>query len=64
MTNHSISNPTKITIFILGLLVFTVSTTTVLANPPKELIKIKGEAVGIQDAQKIYLQRYHNKMFL
>jgi peroxiredoxin len=34
-----------------------------VANPVKEKIKISGEAVGIADLQKVYLQRYLNKMF-
>lgn len=29
----------------------------------KELVNIRGEAVGVGDSRKIYLQRYHNKMF-
>jgi peroxiredoxin len=63
MIKRSINRPGKSSLFLLCLLALTASTLTALANPPIELIKIKGEAVGIQDAQKIYLQRYYNKMF-
>lgn len=45
---------------LLALLTGRAGTTTSL---PKELIRIKGEAVGIDNNRKVYLQRYQNKMF-
>jgi peroxiredoxin len=47
----------------LFVLFVTAFTTELRANPIKEKIKISGETVGIADLQKVYLQRYFNKMF-
>ncbi|RYZ95636.1 MAG: DUF4369 domain-containing protein, partial [Moraxellaceae bacterium] len=51
-------------ILTLTVLVACILTSTpALANPSKEVVKIKGEAIGLADAKKVYLQRYYNKMF-
>lgn len=63
MIKKSINPTTRTSLVILSLLAFIASSLTALADPPKELIKIKGEAVGFNNEKKIYLQRYYNKMF-
>ena len=63
MIKNSITQLCKITGAILGMLVLSAGAASAFANPPKELVRIKGEAIGIANAGKVYLQRYQNKMF-
>lgn len=60
MSYHSIKPPVAKLMLSLSFLLLGLAS---LAHPPKELISIKGEAVGIGNTQKVYLQRYFNKMF-
>lgn len=48
---------------LLGLLAGVAGTTSANSSFTKEQIRIKGEAVGLQNNDKVYLQRYQNKMF-
>lgn len=61
MSARNITSITARAVFATGLLSLMLTTHTALAN--KETVKIKGEAVGIGDSRKVYLQRYYNKMF-
>jgi peroxiredoxin len=63
MNNKTVSLPGKTFLLLLTALALVLSTGSAQAGEPRETIKIKGEAVGIADSRKVYLQRYYNKMF-
>ncbi|WP_276486128.1 TlpA disulfide reductase family protein [Paraflavitalea pollutisoli] len=63
MLKNSIPLPARSALFLFGLLTFVAGATSANVNFAKEQIRIKGEAVGIKNSDKVYLQRYQNKMF-
>lgn len=63
MNNNLINTRFKKAIGLIAAFVFTMHTTPAIAGAPRGVVKIKGDAVGVEDAKKVYLQRYYNKMF-
>lgn len=53
----------KISFNSISLLVLFISGSVMAGDGRKELVNIKGEAVGFSNTDKLYLQRYENKMF-
>lgn len=60
MNNNRINARFKKAIGLIAVFVFTIPA---IAGTPRGVVKIKGDAVGVEDAKKVYLQRYYNKMF-
>lgn len=48
---------------LVAAFVLTACTFPAIAGTPRAVVKIKGDAIGIENSKKVYLQRYYNKMF-